>query len=110
MLFFQTTQRINKVEYYYLKNDSDYFQFKELENINNPTILDKIIDYFKLKYYHKKLIGIKEFTYERNDKIKKYKVKYYHDINKECFYCLVYPRNYFDKMLNLYYRKFAKYD
>ena len=56
------------------------------------------------------MIAIKEFRYKRNEKIKSYKVKYYHDIRNECFYCNVYPRNYFDKLLNLYYKKFAKYD
>jgi hypothetical protein len=92
-----------------MNKESDYFQFKEITTIQ-PTYLDKFTDYLKVKYFNKKLIGIKMLKYDRNSKEIFYKAKYYHDLNKECFYTIVYPYALFDKVLNVFYRKFGKFD
>ena len=105
MLFYQTMQRIKKIEYFHIKKDSDYFQFKHIEKINQ-NYFDLFSDYLKFKFYEKKLIGVKLFVFERNKKIKNYKAKYYHDLRKEYFYCKVSPYNYFDKLLMIYYNFF----
>jgi hypothetical protein len=121
MLFYQTTQRvllknsflfftqIKKVEFFHLKKETDYFQFKELVTIKQSPA-DRLIDYLKEKFYNKKIVGVKKITYQRNSKNIFYKGKYYHDLDKECFYSIVYPYSYFDKILNIYYRNFGKFD
>jgi hypothetical protein len=110
MLFYQTTLRIKKIEFFHLKKESDYFQFKHLENITSLNVFDKIIDYIKFKFFNKKIIGIKRIVYDRNNKERIYKAKYYHDLNKENFYVIIYPYNLFDKIINIYYRQFGKFE
>lgn len=92
-----------------MKKQNDYFQFKEISSIE-PSYLDKLTDYLKFKYFKKKIIGIKKIKYDRNSKEIFYKAKYYHDLNKECFYTIVYPYAIFDKMLSSFYRTFGKFD
>jgi hypothetical protein len=79
-------------------------------NPQSPIPNPQFTDYLKVKYFNKKLIGIKMLKYDRNSKEIFYKAKYYHDLNKECFYTIVYPYALFDKVLNVFYRKFGKFD
>ncbi len=92
-----------------MRKESDSFKFMQVIN-SQQSYFDKIIDRIKEKFYEKKIVGVKIIEYERNGKLKHYKAKYYHDLRKECYYCIIYPKSFFDKILNLFYRTFGKLD
>jgi hypothetical protein len=52
MLLLQTTTRINKIEYFHLRRNEDYFKFIQVKNSSlRLNVFDKIADYFRFRLY-----------------------------------------------------------